>query len=207
MDLPGIMVCESTPYFGLSDQMPFAGAQVGWRAAGLKANAQLSIVATDLMNPQSIVFRTSATGNGWCQAMGIITLPRPTQYRIDLIGISSTTGENVTISTYPYALIPPVPVAAAPAPATPPVAPSSLRVTQVNNTTARLDWSENSAAASSLMITSRAGEYQTQVGATTMNVGGLNLNQVYCFTIFAVNDAGRSPGGADCLNTKPMVTP
>ena len=85
-----------------------------------------------------------------------------------------------------------------------PSAPNALRVTQVNTNTARLDWTDNSANASRLVITSRTGEYPVQAGSTTMNVGGHSPDQAYCFTIFAVNTAGRSAGGGDCVTIRSM---
>lgn len=201
-EVPGLLGCGSSPYFALQQTMPYAGDQVPWRAAGLRVNSQISIVATDLLNPQN-TFRTSATGNGWCQAMGMIVLPRPVQYQVTLIGVSALTGESVELTAWPFAMMPP-PVVAAPTPIPVPSAPSALRASQVNNNTVRLDWTDNSANASSLVVTSRSGEYPVQTGAATMNVGGLSPNQAYCFTIFAVNSSGKSAGGGDCVTLRSM---
>jgi hypothetical protein len=201
-DVPGLLGCSSTPYFGLQQNMPYMGEQVPWRAAGLRVNSQISIVATDLLNPQN-TFRTSAVGNGWCQAMGAIVLPRPVQYQVTLIGVSALTGETVELTAWPFAMMPP-PTTPVAAPIPMPSAPSALRATQLNGTTVRLDWTDNSANASSLVVTSRTGEYPVQAGSSTMNVGGLSPNQAYCFTIFAVNTAGRTAGGGDCLTIRSM---
>ena len=43
------------------------------------------------------------------------------------------------------------------------------------------------------------------VSPALSDTAAVAANQSYCFTIFAVNDAGRSPGGGDCVTIQPMA--
>jgi hypothetical protein len=205
-EVPGLLGCSSTPYFALSDQVPLTGGPLAWWAAGLQPSSQAAIAVTDIQNPQTTL-RSFATVDGQCQASGFINLPFPRLYQVQITATAAT-GDTVNITAWARAVTGPTPIPT-PLLTVPPSGPTNVRATVMNATTVRIDWDATVANQTGFLITSRAGQLRQGPDARTATVGGLVPGAIYCFSVYAVNDAGATLGGVDCAfpPLSPTATP
>jgi hypothetical protein len=201
---PGFLSCTSAPpIFMLTNNNPHVGEQISWWATGLQTNTQVVITVADQLNPNSTdaITKSFTIPNNWCQAMGTLSFSSPIQYMVKMDGISSSTGQPVSLVSYPFA-IPAMTPTPTPIPQLPPPPPSNIRITQLSKNSARVDWVDNSTTETGFLVVARTGQFQAPANTRTLNLGGLDQDQIYCFRVYAVNDFGRSAADVDCLMMK-----
>ena len=153
---------------------------------------QLGSVAVDNICEASGSFQSSAQ-----QQAGLYTL---TISGTKVAG--GTVDLSVPITIVSFVVPTPATSSGAAVPPPPPARPGGVRATAVNQTTIRLDWTDNSNDEQGFRIDSGAGQFRTGPNVTTFNVGGLQADHFYCFTVFAFNANGESFGGStDCAVT------
>jgi hypothetical protein len=203
---PGFLPCGgAAAYFTLTNNNPHVGEQIGWWAAGFATNSMVIVTVRDMLNPNATdsIVKTTAMPNNWCQAMGTLSFPLPIQYEVKVEGVSSMTGQQVSLVSYPFA-IPALLPTPTPVPLLSPSPPANVRMTQVSRTSARVEWDDNSSNEAGFVVMTRVGEFRTAPNTTTMTIGNLETNQLHCFRVYAFNNAGRSIADVDCLHIRPL---
>jgi hypothetical protein len=194
---PAPMACKTTsPYLSLSTTAPFMTDLVAWWAEGFPPGTLVSWSTTDLLSG-ALVARGSVSTDSFCNVSGSFRLPVPSGYHFELRGTTNGTGEPVVLSAFPRAVVLP-PVSPTPTPPSRPAEPTYFNVIPVNANTIRFDWVDNSNNETAFVITSRTGNINRPANSNSYNQGGFATNDVYCFSLFAVNDAGPAYGGTDC---------
>lgn len=197
--LPFPDLCEPTvkPAVELSSSVSLLRNEVGWVATGFKAGTQVQMTLISFLN-EEVQHRQSLPVLPWCFTAGTFRMDIPDVHLVLVRGTGSD-GEPAQVFGTITGIISTLPRETPTPRVTRPDAPTGFTTSQVNATTIRFDWVDNSNNETGFLITSKSGNINRPANTTTHNQGSFATDDLYCFSLFAVNDAGQTYGGTDCL--------
>jgi len=184
---------------------PFVGkfSDLDWWAVGFATGSSVGVQLTDFTG--HLWQLGSATVDNLCEASGVInTENRGSGAYLVVISGTLAAGGSGTVSA-PVSIVAvtpaPTPLGLAAQVSTPPARPGGVRALPLNWNTIKVDWTDNSMDEQGFRIDSEAGQFRTGPNTQTFNVGGLQPQTIYCFSVFSFNAGGDSLGGTSCAIT------
>lgn len=190
----------------LSLSRPWIGrySEIEWWAVGLMPAATITIRLVDSSG------RTTQLGSApvdtLCEASGILATENRTPGAYTLVISGTRPGGGAVELTASFNIVslsrtPPSAPVSAPEQAPTPAPPGGVRARALDQSTIRLDWTDNSDNETGFLIDGEAGQFRLPRNTTTTNVGGLQPLSWYCFSVYAFNAAGESSGSTSCAFT------